>query len=100
MDTENTPHLEELYRERALARLVGNMMPVAVLLDSSFFGIDNENLHATALKAAEHCLQTLSGAPVDPYRLVERISSDQVAALDCVEDMHKSFTGWTKPHGR
>ncbi len=97
LETEYIPRLEELYRERVLARLVGNMMPVALLSDSSFFGTVNENLHAAALSVMQNCLQTLSDAPVDPKRLVERISSDQVAALECLEQMHEPYPDGGEP---
>lgn len=90
-ETDNIPRMEELYRERILARLVGNMMPVALLSDSSFFGTDNADLYHTALGVKEDCLRSLSDAPVDPERLAERISRDQVAALECLEQMHEPY---------
>lgn len=98
-ETENIPRLAELYREKILARLVGNMMPAALLSDSSFFGTENQDLYRKALGVMQECLQTLSDAPVDLDKLVERISRDQVAALECLEQMHEQYLDDGEPKG-
>ena len=95
--TAPIPNLDDLYRTRILARLVGNMMPVGLLSDSSFFGTGNQELYHTALTAKQDCLRTLSAIPADQDSLVERISADQTAALDCVEDMRQPFPN--RPYG-
>ena len=80
--------LEERYRERILPRFIGNMMPVATLVDSSAYGTDNEDMHRVALQVWQDCHQTLLQEAVKPGQLVARISQDKLAVLDCVEELH------------
>ena len=80
--------LEERYQKRVLPRLIGNMMPVATLVDSSAYGTGNEDMHRVALQVWQDCYQTLSQEPVRPGQLAERISQDKLAVLDCVEELH------------
>ena len=89
--------LEAKYRERILPRLIGNMMPVAMLADSSFFGTDNGKAHRLATEVWEDCLQTLSNKPVETKRLAERVSEDMTAVLDCVEELHEKIPEWAEP---
>ena len=77
--------LNATYRERVLPHLVGNMMPVALLTESNFFGADNEELHQAAVIAWHECYDSLASTPLDPSELVRRMSIDKIAALDCAE---------------
>ena len=88
--------LEAKYRERILPRIIGNMMPLAMLVDSSYFGTDNEKAHRIATEVWEDCLQTLSNKPVETERLAERVSEDMTAVLDCVEELHEKIPEWTE----
>ena len=89
-------NLEVKYRERILPRLIGNMMPVALLADSSFFGTDNQDVHRIALEVWQACLQEPAPEPMDPEQLVERISQDMTAVLDCVEELHAIVPEWAE----
>ena len=89
--------LETKYRERILPRIIGNMMPVAMLVDSSSFGTGNERAHRVATEVWEDCLQTLSNKPVETERLAERVSEDKLAVLDCVEELHEKIPEWPEP---
>ena len=80
--------LEERYQERILPRLVGNMMPVATLVDSTAYGTNNHDRYRLALRVWQDCYQTLSQEAVRPGHLAERISQDKLAVLDCVEELH------------
>ena len=82
---EREEELTEVYQERVLPHLVGNLMPVALLDQSSYFGVDNDDLHEAAAKAWQECYETLSRIPLDPERLVHRVSRDLVAPLRCAE---------------
>ena len=77
--------LNATYRERVLPHLVGNMMPVALLTESNFFGADNEELHQAAVIAWHECYDSLASTPLDPSELVRRMSIDKIAALECAE---------------
>ena len=77
--------LNATYRERVLPHLVGNMMPVALLPESNFFGTDNEELHQAAVIAWHECHDSLASTPLDPSELVRRMSIDKIAALECIE---------------
>ena len=80
---ERAEQLPEVYQERVLPHLVGNLMPVALLDRSSYFGADNDDLHEAAVKAWQNCYETLSRTPLDLERSVHRVSHDLVAALGC-----------------
>lgn len=80
--------LEKIYQERILPRIIGNMMPVATMVDSSAYGPDDEDMHRVAVQVWQDCYQTLMRAAVKPGQLVERISQDKLAVLDCVEELH------------
>ena len=59
--TEQEEELSKVYRERVLPHLVGNLMPVALLDESSYFGVDNnDELHQAAAKAWNECYENLS----------------------------------------
>ena len=89
--------LEAKYRERILPRLIGNMIPVAMLVDSSSFGTGNEKAHRIATEVWEDCLQTLSIKPVETELLAQRMSEDMTAVLDCVEELHEKIPEWAEP---
>ena len=89
--------LDATYRERVLPHLVGNMMPVALLTESNFFGAENEELHQAAIIAWNECYDSLASAPLDPSELVRRMSIDMIAALDCAEAFHEKMRGSTSP---
>ena len=86
--------LQAKYRDRLLPCLTGNMMPTAMLVDSSSFGTGNEKAHRIATEVWEACLQTLSNKPVETERLAERVSEDMTAVLDCVEELHARIPEW------
>lgn len=77
--------LEAAYRERILPRLLGNMMPVAMLRNSSFFGEASPQRHHAPLRAWHGCFDAMSAEPFDPEEVVERISDDLITALECAE---------------
>ena len=80
--TEIEPsRLDATYRERVLPRLIGNMMPVALLRDSSFFGKDSAEHHKLALEAWENCHQDMVASPVDTLTLSRQVSHDMSEAL-------------------
>ena len=83
--------LDATYRERVLPHLVGNMMPVALLSESNFFGAGNEELHQAAVTAWHECYDSLAGTPLDPPELVRRMSIDKIAALECAEAFHEQI---------
>ena len=85
------------YRERVLPRLIGNMMPVALLRDSSFFGKDSAEHHKLALEAWENCHQDMVAAPVDTLRLSKQVSHDMYEALQCAWDYHEQAWGTKSP---
>ena len=87
--------LDATYRERVLPHLVGNMMPVALLTESNFFGADNEELHQAAVTAWHECYDSLASTPLDPPELVRRMSIDKIAALECAEAFHEQIWGET-----
>ena len=82
--------LEATYRERTLPRLIGNMMPVAMLRDSSAYGPPDEELHRKAVQVWNDCLLTLSGNREVPEDLAERVSRDMTVVLDCVDNLYLS----------
>ena len=77
--------LDATYRERVLPHLVGNMMPVALLTESNFFGADNEELHRGAVIAWHECYDSLASTPLVPSKLMRQMSIDMIDALDCIE---------------
>ena len=83
--------LDATYRERVLPHLVGNMMPVALLTESNFFGADNEELHQAGLIAWHECYDSLASTPLVPSELVRRMSIDKIAALECAEAFHEQM---------
>ena len=89
--------LDATYRERVLPRLVGNMMPVALLTESNFFGADNDELHRAAIIAWHECYDSLASAPLDPSELVRRMSIDKIDALECAEAFHEKMRAPSGP---
>lgn len=90
--------LDATYRERVLPHLVGHMMPVALLRDSSFFGTDHNGLHEAALRSWHECYANLAETPVNPARLAQRVTHDLIATLECAWDFHEKTWGAGSPN--
>ena len=89
--------LDAAYRERILPHLVGDMMPVALLGESNYFGADNAELHEAAVNAWHECYESLARRSLDPSELVRRVSMDKIASLDCAEAFHEKMWSSTGP---
>lgn len=75
--------LAEKYRTAVLPHLVGNMMPAALLRDSSFFSNDDPELHEAAVAAWRECYDRLAQGPLEAGQVSARISDDLVGSLEC-----------------
>ena len=62
---EQAEQLPEVYQERVLPHLVGNIMPVALLRDSPFFGNDNAEYHRLAAQVRDDRYHALSRPPLE-----------------------------------
>ena len=89
--------LPEVYQERVLPHLVGNIMPVALLDQSSYFGADNGELQQAAVRAWYECYEALAKDALDPARLAERVSHDLTATLECAWVFHDQTWGPMRP---
>lgn len=82
---------EAIYRQRILPHLVGNVMPLATLIDSNFYGRNNEDAYKIAQEVWDSCYETMASRPVDPDNIVDQISKDITDPFDCADEWHRQM---------